>query len=203
MSKGKLGRRREDGVLAAEREVAISMPFLCGLPTCCSMARSLSATFARSVLDRCRVRIRARPSPEASPLRQPTPQPTRLANHRLWPDHGRCASLGAIGPDPGRQVGRVTSNPPITKSHGQKSTKRTAVENLIRPIALKRKNALFAGHDEGAAAWGRIASLIETAKLNGVNSHDWLRATLEAIAGGHPNSRLDELLPWNFDSSSS
>ena len=40
------------------------------------------------------------------------------------------------------------------------------VENLIRPIALTRKNALFAGHDEGAAAWGRIASLIETAKLN-------------------------------------
>ncbi|MCY3920271.1 MAG: IS66 family transposase [Chloroflexi bacterium] len=78
-----------------------------------------------------------------------------------------------------------------------------SVENLIRPVALNRKNALFAGHDEGAAAWGRIASLIETAKLNGVNPHAWLRATLEAIAAGHPNSRLDELLPWNFDSSSS
>ena len=77
------------------------------------------------------------------------------------------------------------------------------VENLIRPVALNRKNALFAGHDEGAAAWGRIASLIETAKLNGVNPHAWLRATLEAIAAGHPNSRLDDLLPWNFDSSSS
>lgn len=37
------------------------------------------------------------------------------------------------------------------------------VENLIRPIALNRKNALFAGHDEGGIAWGRIASLIETA----------------------------------------
>ena len=73
-----------------------------------------------------------------------------------------------------------------------------AVENLIRPLALNRKNALFAGHDEGAAAWGRIASLIETAKLNGVNPHAWLKATLEAIAAGHPNSRLDDLLPWNF-----
>ena len=41
------------------------------------------------------------------------------------------------------------------------------VENAIRPLALNRKNALFAGHDEGAAAWGRIASLIETAKMNG------------------------------------
>ena len=62
---------------------------------------------------------------------------------------------------------------------------------------------MFAGLDEGAAAWGRIASLIETAKLNGVNPHAWLRATLQAIAAGHPNSRLDELLLWNFDSSSS
>ena len=77
------------------------------------------------------------------------------------------------------------------------------VENLIRPVALNRKNALFAGHDEGAAAWGRIASLIETAKLNGVNPHAWLKATFEAIADGHPNSRLDELLPWNFASLSS
>ena len=78
-----------------------------------------------------------------------------------------------------------------------------SVENLIRPIALNRKNALFAGHDDGAAAWGRIASLIETAKLNGVNPHIWLRASLEAIAAGHPNSRIDELLPWNFDGPSS
>ena len=77
------------------------------------------------------------------------------------------------------------------------------VENLIRPIALNRKNALFAGHDEGAAAWGRIASLIETAKLNGVNPHTWLKASLEAIAAGHPNSRIDELLPWNFTNLSS
>ena len=78
-----------------------------------------------------------------------------------------------------------------------------SVENPIRPVALKRKNALCAGHDEGAAAWGRIASLIETAKLNRVNPHAWLKAPLEAIAAGHPNSRLDELLPWNFNTLSS
>ena len=78
-----------------------------------------------------------------------------------------------------------------------------SVENLARPIALTRKNALFAGHDEGAAAWGRIASLIQTAKLNGVEPYAWLKATLEAIAAGHPNSRIDHLLPWNFDSLSS
>ncbi len=73
-----------------------------------------------------------------------------------------------------------------------------SVENLARPIALNRKNALFAGHDEGAAAWARIASLIETAKLNGIEPYAWLKATLEAIANGHPNSCIDELMPWNF-----
>ena len=78
-----------------------------------------------------------------------------------------------------------------------------AVENLARPIALTRKNALFAGHDEGAVAWGRIASLTQTARLNGIEPFAWLKATLEAIAAGHPNDRLDDLLPWNFKPPSS
>jgi len=73
-----------------------------------------------------------------------------------------------------------------------------SVENLIRPIALNRKNALFAGHDEGGKAWGRIASLIETCKINGVEPFAYLKAILEAIAAGHPQNRIDDLLPWNF-----
>ena len=76
------------------------------------------------------------------------------------------------------------------------------VENLVRPIALNRKNALFAGHDEGGKAWGRIASLIETAKINGVEPFAYLKSTLEAIAAGHPKNRIDDLLPWNFRPSS-
>jgi len=77
-----------------------------------------------------------------------------------------------------------------------------SVENLVRPIALNRKNALFAGHDEGGRAWGRIASLIETAKINGVEPFAYLKSTLEAIAAGHPKNRIDDLLPWNFQPSS-
>ena len=83
-------------------------------------------------------------------------------------------------------------------SDGRVEMDSNAVENLIRPIALNRKNALFAGHDEGGRTWGRIASLIETAKINGIEPFAYLKATLEAIAGGHPNDRLDELLPWNW-----
>ena len=73
------------------------------------------------------------------------------------------------------------------------------VERAIRPIALNRKNALFAGHDEGGRTWGRIASLIETCKLNKVEPYAYLKATLEAIAAGHPAARIDELMPWHFD----
>ena len=85
----------------------------------------------------------------------------------------------------------------------KRSMDNNAVESLARPIALSRKNALFAGHDEGAAAWGRIASLIETAKLHQIEPYAWPKDTLEKIAAGHPNSRIVELLPLHFKPPSS
>ena len=72
------------------------------------------------------------------------------------------------------------------------------VENRIRPLVLTRKNALFAGHDEGGRTWARIASVIETCKLNGVEPYAYLRDTLTAIANGHPANRVDELMPWAY-----
>lgn len=83
-------------------------------------------------------------------------------------------------------------------SDGRVEMDSNPVENRIRPLALGRKNHLFAGHDEGAVAWGRIVSLIETAKINKVEPFGYLATVLEAIANGHPRSRLDELLPWAF-----
>ena len=73
------------------------------------------------------------------------------------------------------------------------------VENRIRPLKLTAKNALFAGHDEGARSWGRVGSLIETCKMNGVEPYAWLKNTLEKIAAGHPLAKIHELLPWNFE----
>ena len=73
-----------------------------------------------------------------------------------------------------------------------------AVERTIRPIALNRKNALFAGHDAGAENWAVIASLIETCKLNGVDPYAWLAATLHAIVADHKQNRINDLLPWNY-----
>jgi transposase len=72
------------------------------------------------------------------------------------------------------------------------------VERSIRPIALNRKNALFAGSDEGGANWAVIASLIETCKLNGVHPHAWLTETLTKLVNLWPASRIDELMPWAY-----
>ena len=72
------------------------------------------------------------------------------------------------------------------------------VERSIRPIALNRKNALFAGSDGGAEHWAVIASLIETCKLNGVEPLAYLTDVITRIVNGHPNRRIDDLLPWAY-----
>jgi transposase len=75
-----------------------------------------------------------------------------------------------------------------------------ALERIAKlyTIELNRKNALFAGSDGGGEHWAIIASLIETCKLNEINPQTYLTDVISRIANGHPNSRLDELLPWAY-----
>ena len=73
-----------------------------------------------------------------------------------------------------------------------------AVERSIRPIALNRKNALFAGSDGGGEHWAVIASLIETCKLIDVEPYAYLADVITRIVNGHPNSKIDDLLPWTY-----
>ena len=74
------------------------------------------------------------------------------------------------------------------------------VERTIRPIALNRKNALFAGHEVGAKNWAMIASLIETCKLNGVNPHGYFTTVLKDLVKTDSNKTPSDLLPWEFSS---
>ena len=75
------------------------------------------------------------------------------------------------------------------------------VERAIRPLALTRKNALFAGSDGGGQHWAIAASLIETCKLNAINPQDYLADILQRLVAGHTIDRIDELLPWAWQAS--
>jgi hypothetical protein len=76
------------------------------------------------------------------------------------------------------------------------------VERAIRPNTLTRKNALFAGNDGGAAHWAIAMTLIQTAKLNGVNPMAYLADLLERVVSGRTKrNELHTLLPWNWTTS--
>lgn len=68
------------------------------------------------------------------------------------------------------------------------------VENAIRPVAIGRKNYLFAGSHNGARRAAMLYSLLGTCKINGVNPFEWLREVLTRIPD-HPVNNLQQLLP--------
>lgn len=73
------------------------------------------------------------------------------------------------------------------------------VERSLKPVCLTRKNSLFAGSARGGETWAVLASLVNSARLNGLNPETWLADVLEQIVSGSiPVNRLDELLPWNW-----
>ena len=68
------------------------------------------------------------------------------------------------------------------------------VENSIRPVALGRKNYLFAGSHEAARRSGMLYSLLGTCKMNGIEPYAWLKDVLQTIAS-HPINKIHQLLP--------
>jgi len=80
---------------------------------------------------------------------------------------------------------------------GRLSIDNNAAERGMRAIAVGRKNYLFMGSDNGGKSAAVAYTLIETAKLNGVDPQAWLTDTLACIAD-HKINRIDELLPWRY-----
>ena len=83
-------------------------------------------------------------------------------------------------------------------NEGTIETDNNAAEQTIRPVALGRKNWLFSGSDSGGERTAAIVSLIQTARLNGLDPEAYPRTVLTRITD-HPINRIDELLPWNVD----
>ena len=80
---------------------------------------------------------------------------------------------------------------------GRLELSNNAAENAIRPVALGRKNWLFAGSDAGGERAAVFYTLIRTAKLNSVEPEAYLREVLTRI-GEHPINAINALLPWNM-----
>jgi hypothetical protein len=81
-------------------------------------------------------------------------------------------------------------------SSGSEAPTSVTVERAIKPVTLGRKNWMFAGSERGGKGLAIAFTLIETAKLNGVDPKAWLTDVLSHIAD-HKINRIDELLPWN------
>src|SRR5262249_41850578 len=80
---------------------------------------------------------------------------------------------------------------------GRLSLDNNPAERALRGVAIGRKNYLFAGSDRGGERAAAMYSLIETAKLNDLDSEAYLRDVLTRIAD-HPINRITQLLPWNW-----
>ncbi len=98
----------------------------------------------------------------------------------------------------GRHSPASSTEPAPAKAGGRIELDTNPVERAIRPVALGRKNHLFAGSDGGAERWATVCSLVAAAKLNDVEPYAYLSDVLRRMTDGHPLSRLDDLRPWNW-----
>jgi transposase len=143
--------------------------------------------------------IRGRPAEERCAVRQERSKPIVDALHgwltaQLERVSGKSALAEAIRYALRHWIGLV-----LFLEDGRLELDTNSIERAIRPIALGRKNALFAGSDGGARHWAIVASLVATAKLNGVEPLAWLTDVLERMVAGRTKAHeLERLLPWTW-----
>jgi len=143
--------------------------------------------------------LRGAPAEERQRVRQQQSRPLVEAMHTWFNEQlgrlsGRSAPAQAI-----RYALNHWAGLTVFLDDGRAELDTNTVERAMRPVALGRKNALFAGSDNGGRHWVVIATLIQTAKLNGVDPEAWLTGVLERIVSGRTKrNELETLLPWNW-----
>src|SRR5689334_12105995 len=148
-------------------------------------------------LYRIEAEVRGRPAEERRAARQERSKPIVDALH-AW----LTAQLGRVSGKSGlaeaiRYALRHWAGLVLFLEDGRVELDTNSIERAIRPVALGRKNSLFAGSDGGACHWAIVASLVATAKLNGVEPLAWLTDVLERVVSGRTKAHeLERLLPW-------
>src|SRR3954452_10586373 len=136
-------------------------------------------------------------APRRSPCRR---RPTRRTSMPAPPSRRRAAPRrGRTGPAWGCRPARSGRDhrPTRASDNGRQHAARHGQNGRV--MALGRKNSLLAGSDGGARHWAMVASLVATAKLNGVEPQAWLTDVLERMVSGRAKAHeLERLLPWTW-----
>jgi transposase len=150
-----------------------------------------------AALYRIEAEIRGRPPEERRQQRQARAGPLLKGLHAwLSAMVGRVSAKSELAAAIGYSLTRWQA---LTRylDDGRIEIDNNAAERALRGVSLGRKNYLFMGSDAGGERAAAIYSLVETAKLNGLDPEGYLREVLGRIAD-HPINRIDELLPWNI-----
>jgi transposase len=166
---------------------------------------STKSPLAAEVLARIRAlyaieaEIRGHPAEHRQRVRQERSRPIVEALHAWLEDHLPRVSGASDLALAIRYALRHWSGLIVFLEDGRIEMDTNTVERSIRPHTLLRKNSLFAGSDGGARHWSIAMTLIQTAKLNGVDPMAWLTDVLERIVSGRTKAHeLHTLLPWNW-----
>ena len=129
-------------------------------------------------------RVRGKSAAERLALRQAESKPL-VADLRVWFE-AQIGKLPARGPTAEAIRYALNHWDGLERflEDGRIELDNNSVERAMRPVALSRKNSLFAGSDEGAETWSGLASLIETCKLNAVDPHRDLAELLTRLVNG-------------------
>jgi transposase len=148
--------------------------------------------------------IRGHPAEQRRQVRQDRSRPIVEALHAWLQEHvGRVSAASDLA-EAIRYALRHWTGLIAYLDDGRIEMDTNIVERVIRPITITRKNALFAGNNGGARHWAIAMTLIQSAKLNGVEPMAYLTDVLERIVSGRTKaSALEALLPWNWKASRS
>jgi transposase len=166
---------------------------------------STTSPLAAEVLVRIRelyaieAEIRGHPAEYRKQIRHQRSRPIVQALHAWLQDHVERVSATSDLAKAIRYALRHWAGLVVFLDDGRVEMDTNVVERAIRPNTLTRKNALFAGSDGGARHWAIAMTLIQTAKLNGVEPMAWLTDVLERVVSGRTKAHeLHKLLPWNW-----